>query len=76
MRVEVQESDACGTVSLPAQTLKDAGMKIGQILELRVEGRRLVLQPGGESLDFLLSRMTLENQHELVLDGIEVSKEF
>ena len=69
MRVEIQKWGNSAAVRVPAPALKDAGMKVGQRLDLRVEGDRLIIEPAAESLDELLAKMTPENRHGLVLEG-------
>ena len=75
MRVEVQKWGNSAAVRLPAPALKEAGVHIGQSLELRVEEGRLVLAAAAESLECLLARMTPENMHPLALDGDSVGSE-
>ncbi len=75
MRVEVQKWGNSAAVRVPALALKDAGMQVGQSLELRVEGGRLVIEPAAESLEDLLAKMTPENQHGLALEGPAVGAE-
>ncbi|MBN9461576.1 MAG: AbrB/MazE/SpoVT family DNA-binding domain-containing protein [Burkholderiales bacterium] len=75
MRVEVQKWGNSAAVRVPAPALKDAGMQVGQSLELRVEGGRLVLEPATESLEDLLAKMTPENRHGLALEGSSVGAE-
>lgn len=75
MRVEVQKWGNSAAVRVPALALKDAGMQVGQTLELRVEGGRLVIEPAAESLEDLLAKMTPENQHGLALEGPAVGAE-
>lgn len=75
MRVEVQKWGNSAAVRVPALALKDAGMQVGQSLELRVEGGRLVFEPAAESLEDLLAKMTPENQHGLALEGPAVGAE-
>lgn len=69
MRVEVQKWGNSAAVRVPAPALKDAGMQVGQSLELRVEAGRLIIEPARESLEDLLAKMTPENQHGLALEG-------
>ncbi len=69
MRVEVQKWGNSAAVRVPAPALKDAGMQVGQSLELRVEGGKLVLEPATESLEDLLAKMTPQNRHDLSLEG-------
>jgi antitoxin MazE len=75
VRVEVQKWGNSAAVRVPALALKDAGMQVGQSLELRVEGGRLVIEPAAESLEDLLAKMTPENQHGLALEGSAVGAE-
>jgi len=69
VRVEVQKWGNSAAVRIPAPALREAGMQVGQSLELRVEEGRLVIEPAAESLDDLLARMTPENRHCLALEG-------
>ena len=69
MRVVVQKWGNSAALRIPAPALKDAGMQVGQSLELRVEQGRLVIEPATESLEDLLAKMTPENQHGLALEG-------
>lgn len=75
MRVEVQKWGNSAAVRVPAPALKDAGIQVGQSLELRVEGGTLVMEPAAESLDDLLARMTPQNMHALRLEGPAVGAE-
>ena len=75
MRVEVQKWGNSAAVRLPALALKDAGVQIGQSLELHVDGGKLVMAPATESLDDLLARMTPQNTHALLLDGAPTGAE-
>jgi antitoxin MazE len=75
MRVEVQKWGNSAAVRVPATALKDAGMQVGQSLELRVEDGRLVIEPASESLDDLLAKVTPENQHGPALEGPSVGGE-
>lgn len=75
MRVEVQKWGNSAAVRVPALALKDAGIQVGQSLELRVEGGRLVMEPASESLEDLLAKVTPENRHGPALEGPAVGAE-
>ena len=75
MRVEIQKWGNSAAVRVPALALRDAGIQIGQSLELRVEMGRLVLEPAAERLEDLLARMVSDNMHALVLEGSAVGIE-
>ena len=75
MRVEVCKWGNSAAVRVPAPALRDAGLRVGQSLELRVEDGRLVLEPAAESLDALLAKVTPENRHGLQLEGPSVGAE-
>jgi len=75
VRVDIQKWGNSAAVRVPAPALKDAGMQVGQRLELRAEKGRLVMEAASESLDDLLAKMTPENQHGLALEGPAVGAE-
>ena len=75
MRVELAKWGNSAAVRVPAGALADAGMQIGQALNIRAEACRLVLEPAAENLDDLLARITPENQHALALHGPTVGAE-
>jgi antitoxin MazE len=72
MRVEVCRWGHSAAVRIPVPALKDAGLRVGQSLELRVEGGCLVLEPVAENLDALLAKVTPQNRHGLELMGPSV----
>lgn len=75
VRAELQKWGNSAAVRVPAPALEDAGMQIGQSLELRVEEGRLVIEPAAENLEDLLGRMTPENRHGPALEGPAVGAE-
>jgi antitoxin MazE len=68
MRVELAKWGNSAAVRVPAGALADAGLQIGQALDIRVEGRRLVLEPAAENLEELVARITPQNCHALLWD--------
>lgn len=68
MRVQLSRWGNSVGLRVPAVVLADAGMQIGQALEIRVEGRQLILEPAAETLDELVARISPENRHGLVFD--------
>lgn len=66
MRVELAKWGNSVAVRVPAGALSDAGMRLGQALDIRAESGRLVLEPAPADLDELLSRITPENCHGAV----------
>lgn len=75
MRVEVCRWGNSVAVRIPAPALRDAGLQIGQSLELRVEGGCLVLEPVVDGLDVLLAKVTPQNRHGPELMGPSVGAE-
>jgi antitoxin MazE len=75
MRVDVCKWGNSAAVRIPAPALRDAGLRIGQSLELRVQDGRLVLEPAAESLDALLAKVTRENRHGLAVEVPPVGAE-
>lgn len=65
MRVQLAQWGNSAAVRVPAFALVDVGMQIGQALEMRTEGKKLVIEPAAESLEDLVARITPENMHSL-----------
>lgn len=69
MQVEIQKWGNSAAVRLPAPILRDAGIALGQSLELTVEDGKLIFAPKQEyQLDELVAAITPENCHSLLLD--------
>lgn len=68
MRVELAKWGNSVAVRVPAGALADAGMRLGQAVEIRADAGRLVLEPAAEDLDELVSRITDENRHAGIWD--------
>lgn len=75
MLVEVQKWGNSAAVRVPSPALKEAGISIGQTLDLRTEGGRIVLTPSTQSLDELLAQITPENCHGSEFDDSAVGNE-
>jgi antitoxin MazE len=75
MRVEVSKWGNSAAVRVPAGVLADAGIQIGQALDLRNEAGRLVLEPALENLEDLVGRITPQNCHVLAFDDSSVGAE-
>jgi antitoxin MazE len=69
MQVEIQKWGNSAAVRLPAPVLRDAGIALGQTLELTVEDGKLIFAPSKEyKLEELVAAITPENCHPLLLD--------
>ena len=75
MRVEIAKWGNSAALRVPAAALADAGLQIGQALDLRVEEGRLILEPARANLEDLVARITPQNCHGLVLDDAGVGAE-
>ncbi|WP_400769946.1 AbrB/MazE/SpoVT family DNA-binding domain-containing protein [Methylosinus sporium] len=67
MRAIVEKLGGSIAVRIPAAVMEQAGLEIGQAVELRVEGGRVVIESLTApvcSLDDLLAGVTPENLHE------------
>ena len=65
MKVHLAQWGNSAAFRVPAVALAAVGMQVGQALEMRTEGRRLVIEPAAETLDELLAKITPQNQHGL-----------
>jgi antitoxin MazE len=69
MQVEIQKWGNSAAVRLPVPVLRDAGIVLGQALELTVENGKLIFTPKKEyRLEALVAAITAENCHALLLD--------
>jgi antitoxin MazE len=69
MQVEIQKWGNSAAVRLPALVLRDAGIGLGQALELTIEDGKLIFAPKRDyKLEELLAEITPENCHPLLLD--------
>ncbi|MCU6497516.1 AbrB/MazE/SpoVT family DNA-binding domain-containing protein [Rugamonas sp. A1-17] len=75
MLVEIQEWGDSAAVRIPAAALKEAGLQIGQKLDLQAAAGQLLLAPAAESLEDLVARITPENRHAPLLDDLSVGSE-
>jgi antitoxin MazE len=75
MRVEIAKWGNSAAVRVPARALADAGLQIGQAVDLRVEEGRLVLEPAQENLEDLVARITPQNCHGPALEDAAVGAE-
>ena len=77
MLVEIVKWGNSTAVRLPAAILKQVRVALGDRLELRAEGSRIVLEraPREYSLDELVSRITKKNRHSEVHFGKPVGRE-
>lgn len=76
MQVEIQKWGNSAAVRLPPPILRDAGIFLGQALELTVEDGRLIFSPKKEyRLEELVAAISPENSHPLLLnDGLKGSE--
>jgi antitoxin MazE len=77
MKVQLCQWGNSVGVRVPAVALADVGMHVGQTLEMRTEGKRLVLEAAAETLEELIAKITPENRHGLALEddasrGVEI----
>jgi len=75
MLVEIQKWGNSAALRLPAAALKEAGLQIGQKLQLRSEAGKILLEPAPASLEELVARITPENRHAPLLDDADQGRE-
>jgi antitoxin component of MazEF toxin-antitoxin module len=77
MLVEIVKWGNSTAVRLPAAILKQVRVALGDRLELRAEGSRIVLERAAReySLDELVSGITKKNRHSAVDFGKPVGRE-
>jgi len=62
MLVEIQKWGDSAALRIPASALKEAGLQIGQKLQLKSEAGKILLVPAPDSLEDLVARITPENR--------------
>jgi antitoxin MazE len=77
MQVEVVKWGNSSAVRLPAAALKELNMALGDRLELKTEGGKIVLEPAQREyrLEDLLAGITKLNRHAPVDFGVPVGRE-
>lgn len=78
MRTVIRRRGDGAAISIPAAVMKAARLEVGQEVELRVEGGRILIVPVSPpryNLDELIAGITDENRHELIDFGEAVGKE-
>jgi antitoxin MazE len=68
MKVELAKWGNSAAVRVPSGAVQDAGWHIGQVLNLRAESGRVVIEPAPETLDDLVARITPQNLHSIALE--------
>ena len=77
MQITVKKWGNSAAVRLPANVVNAAKVGLEQRVKVRVEGRKIVLDPAIEEddLDGLLAKITPENVHSEIDFGSPVGKE-
>lgn len=78
MRVVVKKWGNSASVRIPAAIMEAAQLNLDEIVDVREEGGRIVIEPvrpSGYHLSDLLAGITPENQHTEVDFGLPMGKE-
>ncbi len=78
MQVEIQKWGNSAAIRLPATILRDAGVTLGQVLDVTIADKKLVFSPKVHyKLEDLVAKINPDNCHALLLDdslrGNEIS---
>ena len=68
MHLEIEEWRGDAFLRIPSEVLDLVGLVPGDVVDVRREAGKLVLQRATLSLEDMLSRVTPENQHGVVWD--------
>ncbi|MBK6999834.1 MAG: AbrB/MazE/SpoVT family DNA-binding domain-containing protein [Rhodoferax sp.] len=69
MQVEIQKWGNSAAVRLPATILRDAGIALGQALDVTIADGKLVFSPKPHyKLEDLVAKISPDNCHALLLD--------
>ena len=75
MRVEVRIAGDAAVEALPALALVSIGLQVGQSQEQRVSGCSLPLEAASKNFECMLTEMTIENCHPMLLEGTKLGAE-
>lgn len=78
MRVSVKKWGNSASVRIPAAIMQSAHLSLDQVVEVREEEGRIIIEPVHEAdndLDALLSRITEENLHGEISTGNPLGNE-
>lgn len=78
MRATVKKWGNSAAVRIPASVMQAANLQLDDVVDVREEGGRIVIEPVRQKryeLDALLKGITSKNQHEAVDFGEPVGKE-
>ena len=76
MKTRVKKWDNSAVVAIPASVMAAASISVGQAVDIREEGGRIIIEPiRAPDLDQMLDRMTPESFPEEVDFGAPVGQE-
>ena len=78
MRVQVKRWGKSASVRIPASVMAAAGLRHDQMVDIRAEGGRIIIEPIGaptHDLDRMLDQMTPETIHDEMDFGPPVGRE-
>ncbi len=78
MRATVKKWGNSAAVRIPASVMQATNLQLDEVVEVREEGGRIVIEPIRQKryeLDALLKGITSKNQHDAVDFGAAVGKE-
>ena len=69
MQIAIAKWGHSAALRLPQSVLKQISTVIGDKLEMKIEGNKIILEPASPRLDQLLARITPDNRHTEDLQG-------
>lgn len=75
MRVEVQITGDGAVADIPAPALVTTGLQVGQSREQRFNGCTRPLEAVSKNFECMLTEMTIENCHPMLLEGTKLGAE-
>jgi antitoxin MazE len=69
MQVAIAKWGNSAALRLPQSVLQQISTVIGDKLEMKVEGNKIILEPAGLTLEQLLARISPENSHAEAVQG-------
>lgn len=75
MRVKVRITGDASVGAIPTPALVTTGLQVGQSREQRFNGCTRSVEAAGKNFECMLTEMTIENCHPMLLEGTKLGAE-
>jgi antitoxin MazE len=69
MQIAIAKWGNSAAIRIPSKVLTQISAQIGNNLEVKVEGNKIILEPVNATLEDLLAQITIDNRHAELIEG-------